>query len=409
MRLEPETHHWMTGTACVRVMDALSPDDQDTARFVGGCVRNSIMDRDVDDIDIATIHTPDQTLALLNKAQIKAVPTGIEHGTITAVAEGQAFEITSLRSDVQTLGRKAVVKFTTDWTEDAHRRDFRLNAIYARRDGSLFDPVDGIEDARSGNVVFIGDAGSRIREDHLRILRFYRFNAWYGRAIDPDGHAACVALREKLRALSAERVWKEIKKLLRAPNPTTSVKAMQEGHVINEVLPGDLDFKLFASIIERDRGKSRAPDAILRLSALLGRSEDAMRAVLDGMKASKAETAQALAMTQALSTFGHVAPRPGMSASERARAAFRIGASGLAARLRLDEAQGLGPIDDDLAYAECFQPARLPIKGKDLIAMGVPAGPQIGELLERLEDIWIESEFRLDHDALVSRARSMLS
>ena len=174
---------WMKTPQVVAVMDALEARGfTGCARFVGGCVRNSLLNRPIEDIDIATTLTPDQVTEALQEAGIRAVPTGVEHGTITAVADSQPFEITTLRRDVSTDGRRAVVAFTQDWTEDAQRRDFTLNAVYADRDGTLFDPTGrGIEDGKAGRIVFVGDAMTRIREDYLRILRFFRFQAWYGK------------------------------------------------------------------------------------------------------------------------------------------------------------------------------------------------------------------------------------
>ena len=213
---------WMTDPATVEVMAALAAaGGADCARFVGGCVRNTLMARPVTDIDIATTLTPDEVTAALRAAGLKAVPTGAAHGTITAVAQGRPFEITTLRRDVETDGRRAVVAFTDDWAEDAARRDFRLNALYADRRGRIFDPTgSGLADLRAGAIVFVGDAETRIREDALRILRFFRFLAWYGRG-EPDAAAlaACEALRDLVTGLSAERVAKELLALLAAEDP----------------------------------------------------------------------------------------------------------------------------------------------------------------------------------------------
>ncbi|MEL6416021.1 MAG: hypothetical protein AAFQ15_13865 [Pseudomonadota bacterium] len=195
-------------------------------RFVGGCVRNTVMARPVDDLDLATQLKPDETLKALEAAGIRAVPTGIEHGTVTAIVDHQPFEITSLRRDVETDGRRAVVAFTEDWAEDAQRRDFRLNALYAAPNGEVFDPVGGgYDDALAGRVIFIGDADQRLREDYLRILRFFRFNAWYGAGIDADGLAACERQRSGLAKIAKERTWKELKKLLSAEMPRGAVTA----------------------------------------------------------------------------------------------------------------------------------------------------------------------------------------
>ncbi|MGJ3233143.1 MAG: CCA tRNA nucleotidyltransferase [Oceanicaulis sp.] len=400
-RLDPARHAWLAAPDTRRVMDALSPGDSDRARFVGGCVRNAIMGRAVDDVDIATQLEPEAAREALEAAAIKVVPTGLAHGTITAVAEGKPFEVTSLRKDVETFGRRAVVAFTTDWAEDARRRDFRLNSIYARRDGSLYDPFGGIDDARAGRVVFIGEARERIGEDYLRILRFYRFNAWYGAGIDAEGQAACAELAATLRDLSAERVWKELKKLLAAPDPRAAVQAMHEGHVLKEVLPFRLDFNLFAGIINGDRGTSREPDALLRLVALLGREGNAVESVMSAMKASNAERARAGAM---IARAGDPRLRPGMDPGARGRALYALGAEAVIARLRLDEAEGLGAVEDDLAAARAWSRPRFPLTGKDLVKAGVQPGPELGDILARLEAEWIDSAFSLRRAALLKRA-----
>ena len=231
---------WLTAAATRKVMAALEAEGgPDVARFVGGCVRNSLMGRAVDDVDIATRLEPQAVMAALKAAGLKAVPTGLDHGTVTAVAEAQPFEITTLRRDVTTDGRRATVAFTTDWAEDAGRRDFHINALYADGEGRVFDPTGhGLADIAARRVAFVGDAGRRIREDRLRILRFFRFHAWYG-AGDPDaaGLAACVEEAGGLGELSAERVSKELLKLLAAPNPVPTVEVMAHTGVLARLLP----------------------------------------------------------------------------------------------------------------------------------------------------------------------------
>jgi poly(A) polymerase len=305
---------------------------------------------------------------------------------------------------VETFGRRAVVAYTGDWAEDARRRDFRFNSIYARRDGALFDPFGGVDDARAGRVVFIGDPLRRIAEDYLRILRFYRFNAWYALGIDPDGHAACVQMAARLGDLSAERIWKELKKLLCAPDPRAAVKAMQEGNVLNEVLGERLDFNLFAGIINADRGKSREPDALLRLAALVGREGTAVDSVMTRMKASNAEKTRAGAMT---ARAGEPRVEPGQDAAARSRALYALGADAVMARLRLDEAEGRGAADAEIEAVRVWTRPRFPLKGKDLIAAGFDAGPALGDTLARLEALWIDSAFRLSRADLLERARTL--
>jgi len=403
LRLDLAAHPWMTGPAVSAVMDALGPGDADRARFVGGCVRNALQGLQVSDIDIATQLPPDAVLTALEAAGVRVEPTGIEHGTVTAVVSGQPFEITSLRKDVETFGRRAVVAFTDDWAEDAARRDFRLNAVYARRDGSLYDPFGGIEDALAGRVIFIGEARERIGEDHLRILRFYRFNAWYGAAIDPDGHRACSEMAASLSLLSAERVWKELKKLLAAPDPGAAVRAMHEGHVLQVLFPGHLDLNLFLSLINRDRGRSRPVDPLLRIAALTGQDKEMAHTLSKRMKASRAESDRLTAMTRALPADVS-GLRPGMEAGLRARALYRLGRQAVIDRLRLAEAAGGGEAQADLDFAETWRRPDFPVKGADLQRAGFSQGPALGSTLKRLEEDWIASGFTLSRDELLARA-----
>jgi len=401
-RLDPAEHVWMRAPQTRRVMDALNSGGVEAARFVGGCVRNTFMGRAVDDIDIATTLTPDVAAARLEGAGLKVVPTGLEHGTLTAVADGKPFEITTLRKDVETLGRRAVVAYTTDWAEDAARRDFRLNAVYAGADGTLFDPFGGIEDARAGRIIFIGEPRDRIAEDYLRILRFYRFNAWYASAIDPDGQAACAQLAHTLTRLSVERVWKELKKLLSAPDPSLALEAMQDGHILDPVIASTLDFSLLLSLINIDRGNSRASDPLLRVTALTGWDESAMTALCAQMKASNAEKARARALCAPLDGLG-LTPRA--SRETLARAVYALGTPAVEGRLRLGEAAGGGEAGPALAFVSEYEPPRFPLKGRDLLKAGFERGPALGALLERLERDWIDSAFTLDRAALLERAR----
>ncbi|MCC5995059.1 MAG: CCA tRNA nucleotidyltransferase [Oceanicaulis sp.] len=402
VRLDPHDHPWMTSPRARAVMDALSPGDADRARFVGGCVRDALRGDPVGDTDIATSLRPDAVIAALEAAGIKAVPTGLEHGTVTAVADGQPMEITSLRRDVATDGRRAVIAFTDDWAEDAARRDFTMNAVYARRDGSLFDPFQGAADARAGRVTFIGDPEARIAEDHLRILRFYRFCAWMGQGMDPAGRRACEAKADALAALSAERVWKEFKRLLCAPDPGPVVEAMQKGHVLQVLWPGSLDFKLFLSLINRDRGKSRRPDALLRLAALAGQDGDAVATLCERMKASRAERARLAAMTGPVPVqAGRVRAR--MATPALQRAFYHLGPEAVADRLRLDEARTREDAQDALEQAANWRRPRLPVTGNDLIRAGVQPGPDLGSRLAALEERWIDSGFTLTRSQLLGR------
>src|SRR5690349_5033916 len=255
----------MEDTATRLVLRALEAGGQ-PARFVGGCVRDALLGRPIGDIDIATPEPPERVVELLRKWRIKAVPTGIEHGTVTAVARGRPFEITTLRRDVETFGRHARVAFDAGWAEDAERRDFTMNAIFLDGSGAIFDFVGGIEDLHAGRVRFVGDPEARIREDVLRLLRFYRFHAHYGRgAADGTARNACRKLAPLLPSLSAERVAAETIKLLKAPDPVPTLRMMAEDGVLSAALPELARLDLLARLVAIEP----APDPVRRLAALL--------------------------------------------------------------------------------------------------------------------------------------------
>lgn len=402
-RLDPARHAWLADPAGLAVMDALLAAAPGGARYVGGCIRNALIGKPVSDTDIATVLEPDATIAALEAAGIRAVPTGIDHGTITAVRDGRGFEITTLRKDVATDGRRAKVVFSTDWAEDAARRDFRLNAIYADRDGELFDPADGIADARAGLVRFIGDPEERIAEDYLRVLRFYRFHAWYARTpLDAAGHAACTRLRAGLRQLSAERIWMELKKLLSAPDPVAVIKAMHEGNVLNEVLPERIDLKVFLSIHSLQVQESRPADPLVKVAALLA-GGDAMRvdALCGTMKVSNAEKAR---LTAASLRAG---VHPGMDRKALRAALYAQGRQAVEDQLMLAAARGEGRRDElsrDLDAVSRWQRPAFPLKAADLLAMGYERGPELGRAMKALEARWTEADFALAREDLLAMA-----
>lgn len=383
----------MTRPQTVRVMDALEAAGGG-ARFVGGCVRNTLMDRPVDDVDVATTLTPDRVIAALDAAGIRAVPTGVEHGTVTAVCDHVPFEITTLRRDVETDGRRAVVAFTTDWAEDAARRDFRLNALYADREGRVYDPVGGgLEDAAAGRVVFVGDAETRIREDYLRVLRFFRFLAWYGdpaRGADATGLAACARLKDGIATLSAERVSKELLKLLAASDPRRAVDLMAETGVLAAALPGALRPERFRAAV------ALTDDPVLRLSALLEDEAAAVRARAEALRLSNAQRDRLLAALP-----DGVAVDPAMDERAARAALYRLGAQAFADRLTRAAAETGGDPERLRAWMQAWTPPRFPLRGPDAAAAGVAPGPETGRLLRAVEDWWVENDFP---DAEAARA-----
>lgn len=374
-------------------MAALEAARPDSARFVGGCVRNALMDRPVDDIDIATQLPPEATLTALDAAQIKSVPTGIEHGTVTAIVAGEPFEITSLRRDVETDGRRAVVSFTEDWVEDAHRRDFRLNALYAAPNGDLFDPVGGgYEDALAGRVIFIGDADQRLREDYLRILRFFRFNAWYGAGIDADGLAACQRQRDGLSKIARERNWKELKKLLAAPAPRIAVQAMAEAGVLDVVLPEHQGVEKLHDLELSEQLMGAQPDAMLRLMALLPRSAFAVQQTAESLRLSNKEAGRLI-----LWAADNLPDPVGMTSKELRATLFWHGKQAVVDRAMLAGQD----VRDLLAAARAWREPQLPVGGDDALAIGLQ-GEEIGKALNRAAKAWVESDFYLERDALLA-------
>jgi poly(A) polymerase len=401
---------WMTAPETVAVFDALeAAGGADCARFVGGCVRNTLVGRPVDDLDIATTLPPARVTAALKAAGLNAVPTGIEHGTVTAVSGGKPFEITTLRRDVATDGRRAVVAFTTDWAEDAQRRDFTLNALYARRDGSLLDPTGhGVADARAGRIIFVGEAEQRVREDYLRILRFFRFFAWFGSG-PPDAAAlaACETLRAELRTLSAERVSKELLKLLAAPDPRGAVALMARTGVLGEVMLGPVDLDRFNGVVAIEEDQLFEVDSVLRLAALLPDDQVGALKFAERLRLPNAERdriAAALAPTPAFKSW--------MSPREIRRALYRLGAQTFRDRAKLAWARARRTATTPqwrgmIALGEGWSAPAFPLTGDDVIAAGVPKGPLVGQVLREVEDWWIDHDFINDKLSAVEKLKAV--
>ena len=388
---------WIVHPSTRAVLDALeAAGGTDCARFVGGCVRNTLRGAAVDDIDIATILEPQAVIAALEAAGLKAVPTGVEHGTVTAISGRRPFEITTLRRDVETDGRRAVVAFTTDWSEDAARRDFTMNALYADRAGAIFDPVGGgVDDALAGRVVFVGDPATRLAEDYLRALRFFRFQAWYGLgAPDAAGLAACAAVRDRLTGLAAERISKELLKLLAAPDPRASAAAMAETGVLAVLLPESGPVTTFETMT------TISPDPLLRLAALLPDAPSAGAAAtrLRLSNAQRDRLVAALGPAEAL--------EPAMSAAALRRLAYRLGPVTTADRLRLAWARRpeAGEAWARLASeAERWTPPVLPVTGEDAMAAGAARGPAVGAALRAVEDWWVARDFADGREATLAK------
>jgi poly(A) polymerase/tRNA nucleotidyltransferase (CCA-adding enzyme) len=347
------------------------------ARVVGGAVRDALAERDVTEVDLATPRTPEQVTEVLQAAGIRVVPTGVDHGTVTAVVGGRGFEITTLRRDVETDGRHAVVAFTDDWRQDAARRDFTINAMSMTRDGQVFDYFGGLADLRAGVVRFVGDPATRIAEDYLRILRYFRFFARYGSG--PADVAALTAIRAGvpgLAGLSVERVWSELSRLLGAPDPRAAIALMAELGVLGAVLPEGVDVARLARLV----GAGAPADPLLRLAALLTGDANALAARL---RFSAAERDGLIALRS-----GPV-PCPGDD-----DAALRRLLADEDPQVLIDRSWLAGGNAPDWAalrqrLAVLLRPV-FPLEGRDVLALGELEGPRVGALLRAVRQWWLE-------------------
>jgi poly(A) polymerase len=369
---------WRQRRGTARLLAALGADDGVT-RYVGGAVRDNLLGLPVSDVDLATRLRPEEVVERLEAAKIKAVPTGIDHGTITAVSDGQPFEVTTLRRDVSTDGRRATVAFTDDWKEDAARRDVTINALSADpRTGQIYDYFEGLTDLEARHIRFIGDPLKRIAEDHLRILRFFRFHARFGSgAPDPAALNACTTRANDLMALSRERIADELLKLLGLDDPSNTIGIMLQHGILKPVLPeirlerlGDLE-----ALIASERRAALAPDSIRRLAALLPRDPQLAETIAGRLKLSKKARKR---LTCAAS--------PDLLSSPHTLA-YRVGSDCAADRMLL------AGRPDEAAELAGWSAPRLPIGGGGLIELGLPEGPIVARTLRDIEDRWIEAGF----------------
>ena len=404
MKLDPKRNAWMTAPETRAVMAALG---EGNARFVGGPVRNALLEKPVSDIDIATPLKPDEVVKRLEAAGLKAVPTGIDHGTITAVAGGKPFEITTLRRDVETDGRRAVVAFSGDWAEDAQRRDFTMNALYASADGEVFDSVGGVEDLKAQHVRFVGDPVTRIREDYLRILRLFRFHAWYGKGeIDSAALHAAASEKAGLQGLSGERVRKEMLRLLEAEDPMPSLRAMAATGILGEILPGALNLPRLERLIVIDTDCFFQPDAVLRLAALM--PSDGVEAIAERWKLSNAQRERLADLAQAKEKIVSY-----LSIREVRKLLYLLGPQRFKDRVFLkwaDDPKASSTMQWRalLALADSWQRPKFPLTGEDVMAAGVPRGPLVGRILAEVEEWWIDSDFTEDEFSIAERLKAVV-
>lgn len=414
-KLSPEP--WLSEPATIAVMDALTAGGADV-RYVGGCVRDALARRPVHDIDIGTPDTPVRVGELLRAKGIKVIPTGIEHGTVTAVVSGHAFEITTLRCDIETDGRRAVVAYTDDWIVDSSRRDLTINAMSATRDGDVYDYHDGIPDLAHGRIRFIGRAEERVAEDYLRILRYFRFYGHFGRPpYDEGAFNACRRNAEKLLDISAERIRYELLRILIAPDPADVFILMRDAHVLSVILPEATEIgQLRAAAWLATRGviiDGLRPDSLRHLAATLQPGSDTA-ALAGRLRLSNRETERLQRMVSLAPAF---AEPLGVEQTRRlahahgadavADAAILAWASRLADVAKLPAAETAARLKE-LETVFAWTPPVFPVGGSDAQALGLERGPAVGDALRAVEDWWAEADFKADRAECLQKLQSVV-
>lgn len=396
------TADWLKQPALVRLVAALSVDGT-TPRVVGGCVRDAILDRPVTDIDLATPLQPGRVMTALKVAGIKAVPTGFDHGTVTAVVDSAGYEITTLRHDVETDGRRAIVAFTDDWRVDAARRDFTINAMSADLDGTVYDFFGGIGDAQAGIVRFVGDAATRLQEDYLRILRFFRFQAWYGRQIPSDAtlHAIETAA-PGLDGLAAERIGSELLKWLGAPDPRSSWEMAEQAGVVGRLFGEAVMTSRLNGVVALELANGLSADPLRRLAGLVVKPGPGAGSTASQLRLSKAQERRIAAIAEALPAAAAV-----KSVRDARHLAYRWGIETANDALMLQAA--------DYEASDYFRDAFtgwgipvFPVTGADAKAMGLSAGPRIGAVLRQVETWWLAEDFAPDRTACLKKLKSTI-
>jgi poly(A) polymerase len=399
----PISFTWLADAPMQRIFAALGFPEVDV-RCVGGCVRDALAARTRGDIDLGTPEVPEAVIKRLEGAGIKVIPTGLAHGTVTALLDGMHFEITSLRRDTSCDGRHAVVEYTTDWREDARRRDFTINAMSLRPPGELFDFFGGAEDVKAGRIQFVGTPADRIQEDYLRILRLFRFHAHFGRApIDDETLQACARHKESLVTLSAERVTREISKLLMATNPIPSLTAMQACGVLFAVLPEATQLPVLSDLIALEEKLHLPRDWRRRMAALLANTDARALAARLRLSNHDADFLRAL-----------LADHPVLDASTALSALdlvlYRLGREIVLNRCLLAAARAPTPHwRTILTRAAAWVPRPMPISGDDLLSLGHQPGPAIGTALQAAEELWVTSAFSATRLELIDCAQQKMS
>jgi poly(A) polymerase len=399
-----DTATWMARPQTLAVMKALSAGGQEP-RFVGGCVRDALLGLPVRDIDIATPEVPERVIHLIGEAGLKSVPTGIEHGTITALSDGISFEITTLRRDIESFGRRARVHFTKDWAEDAARRDLTLNALYCDAVGNVFDPVGGLSDLRAGRIRFVGDAQTRIEEDILRLVRYFRFLAFYGvEPADKITLSVCSKMAPLIKNLSVERLWKELSTLLLAPDPTCSLSLMEAHSILPHLLPEAVRVDLLALLVRAEIAAGKSPNYLRRLATIVDLDRNGADKLARRFKFSAKDRRRISDLCSPLAL-----PDAQANSKKNRITLYQLGQE-LFTELALIKATQVSE-KDRLILAKLTTEIDLPqfsLVGQDIVDLGVPEGHKIGELLRQVESWWVAGDFTADRNKCLEFLRSLV-
>jgi len=373
---------------------ALLNEDGGEARIAGGAVRNALLDQPISDVDIATTLVPKDVILRLKAAGYKTVPTGIEHGTITAVMGKDTYEVTTLREDIETDGRHARVRYGKDWEKDARRRDLTINGLYLDAEGVVYDPLNNLPDVYSQTVRFIDNAETRIREDYLRILRFFRFFAWYGKfRPDAEGLKACARLKEGLEDLSAERIWQELAKLFAAPDPSRAILWMRTTGVLSAVLPETEKWGIDAlqGLMRAEQSNKWQPDALLRLMAIIPPQQERVKTLVARLKLSNK-------IRDRLKAWADTPDPDALKQGEFEQWLYWQNNQAVSDRLHLAiarEGDNSKKFIRQLKWQSRWKKPKFPVRGQDLLDGGMKPGPKVSKRLKALETRWVESGFAL--------------
>ena len=384
----------------------------DEVKIVGGAPRNHLLGKQVEDVDLATIYTPQEVIAKAKRAGIKYSPTGIEHGTVTLIINKTSFEITSLREDVKTDGRRAVVKFAKDWLQDAKRRDFTINALYVTAEGRIEDPLkQGLADINTKTVKFIGNAEDRIKEDYLRSLRFYRFTSYYSHPpFDPAALSATINLRHGLRTLSAQRVKAELFKILKAPDPKPVIKELYQNGLLTLLSGTAPNISALYKLLELEEALAQTANAALRLAVLAAWQNGDAERLKERFRLSRNETEQvelrAKASLEKASLAESINPGSTKDNFEKNKYLHYLGIENYITLLKILYALGDNPLEKndlvrELKKLQLEPQIKFPVKGADLIAKGYKQGPNLGAILEKLETKWLKSNRLMSREELL--------